>query len=251
MEKPAHLDAIGAKPDDNAGLSALVHALRVDVAQLAELISDHFTHASHSPTVAPPPPPPSGAELAALASAEAAVISNQRDEILVLRTELQSLAHSINDTKTEIILLHTNDENDDRLGLVSHELDAVVGATERATEGILDAAEKIDSVAQALRAYKADPAVMAMGASIVDHVMQIFENCNFQDITGQRIGKVVKTLKFVEERVDKMISIWGSEDMNAVTVEHTDPIDEDSRLLNGPQLEGRGVTQDEIDKMFG
>lgn len=174
-------------------------------------------------------------------------------QIMVLKTELNSLAHSINDTKTEIIKLRVNDDNDDRLGVVSNELDAVVGATERATDGILDAAEKIDLIGQTLRSYKTDPHVAGLGADLTDHVMQIFENCNFQDITGQRIGKVVNTLKFVEERVDKMIAIWGKEDFDNVKVTPTPtvPVDDDRRLLNGPQLEGRGVTQDEIDKLFG
>jgi len=80
--------------------------------------------------------------------------------------------------------------------------------------------------------------------------MTIFEHSNFQDITGQRITKVVNTLKFVEERVDKMIDIWGREAFMELIDDDGGAVDEDGRLLNGPQQEGAGISQDEIDKLF-
>ena len=36
------------------------------------------------------------------------------------------------------------------------------------------------------------------------------ESCSFQDITGQRISKVVKSLH-IEERVNSLINMWGSD----------------------------------------
>jgi chemotaxis protein CheZ len=82
-------------------------------------------------------------------------------------------------------------------------------------------------------------------------VVQIFEACNFQDLTGQRVAHVIATLTFVEERVERLLQIWQ-------TVEQFEPVvlgdgrEGDRRFLNGPKLDGdRGYsTQDDIDDMF-
>ena len=77
----------------------------------------------------------------------------------------------------------------------------------------------------------------------------MFEACNFQDITGQRISKVVKTLQFIEERVNKMIEIWGEEGFTDVKQDQEER-DAEAALLNGPQLANQGVSQADIDKLF-
>ena len=76
------------------------------------------------------------------------------------------------------------------------------------------------------------------------------EAFNFQDITGQRITKVVNTLKFVEERIDAMIEIWGEDDIAEVDASVTPDTEGDKGLLNGPALEGEGIDQNDIDKLF-
>jgi len=78
----------------------------------------------------------------------------------------------------------------------------------------------------------------------------MLEACNFQDITGQRITKVVNTLKFVEERIDAMIEIWGEEDIAEVAPSVTPDSQGDSALLNGPSLNGEGIDQNDIDKLL-
>lgn len=177
----------------------------------------------------------------------------QRSEVRILKMELRALANSIQETKREIAQLRTSDGDSDRLDIVAGELDAVVGATERATDGILEAAEKIDNAAQNLRS-KADDAYFAhLAEDISEHVVAIFEHANFQDITGQRINKVVNTLKFVEERIDKMINIWGQETFEELLAEIPDgPAgDDERRLLNGPQMAEKAISQGDIDKLFG
>ncbi|HAQ00066.1 MAG TPA: hypothetical protein DCQ35_08595, partial [Rhodospirillum rubrum] len=77
------------------------------------------------------------------------------------------------------------------------------------------------------------------------------EACNFQDLTGQRITKVVNTMKFVEERVDKMMAIWGRESFRDLEEDPPMIAAGDNRLLNGPQDVGKGISQDEIDRLFG
>ena len=68
-------------------------------------------------------------------------------------------------------------------------------------------------------------------------MISIFEACNFQDITGQRISKVVGAMKFVEERVHHMMEIWGGME----SFKDIETIDDPKRqgekaLLNGPAL---------------
>lgn len=172
-----------------------------------------------------------------------------REEVRLLKMELKALFNSIQETKREIAQLRSSNADSDRLMVVASELDAVVGATEGATEGILDAAEKIDHAAQNIRSHGVDTYVARVAEEIGEHILTIFEHCNFQDITGQRITKVVNTLKFVEERIDKMIEIWGREAFDDLLGDDFVE-DDDKRLLNGPQLEHKGISQDEIDKLF-
>ena len=173
-------------------------------------------------------------------------------EVSMLKTELRALAVCIEHTKAEIAALKPKEADDDRLIAVTFELDAIVSSTERATEQILEASEKIEAIGKEIQAHAADGYVSRLVEDIGDTVSSIFEACNFQDITGQRITKVVKTLKYVEDRINAMIEIWGPENIADVSPkifeEHRD---DDSKLLNGPQLENKGISQAEIDSLFG
>jgi chemotaxis protein CheZ len=193
---------------------------------------------------APPPP--------VTQSVQDDILPQKAAEVSMLKTELRALAVCIEHTKAEIAALRPKEADDDRLMAVTFELDAIVSSTERATEQILEASEKIESIGKEIRAHAADSYVGRLVEDINDTVSAIFEACNFQDITGQRITKVVKTLKYVEARINAMIEIWGPENIADVSPkifeEHKD---DDSKLLNGPQLENQGISQDEIDKLFG
>jgi len=81
----------------------------------------------------------------------------------------------------------------------SRELAAIVGSTEQATQSILQAAEEIDQAANALSASVKGSHDQGLAHDVQDRVVQIFEACNFQDLTGQRVSHVLETLKFVEE----------------------------------------------------
>lgn len=133
---------------------------------------------------------------------------------------------------------------------VTFELDAIVTSTERATQNILDASEKIDELVAAIGAQVKDPHAKQQAEEVREHVVAIFESCNFQDITGQRITKVVNTLKYVEDRINAMINIWGAETFVGLQPKEELDVDEEAKLLNGPQLENRGISQSEIDKLF-
>ncbi|MGE5503085.1 MAG: protein phosphatase CheZ [Actinomycetota bacterium] len=173
-------------------------------------------------------------------------------EVAMLRTELRALAVCIEQTKSEIAQLRPKDAEDDHLIAVTFELDAIVTATERATQQILEAAEKIETLAREIVSHSSDSYVARLVEDIGETIVSMYEACNFQDITGQRITKVVRTLKYIEARVNAMIEIWGAENIaEATPVLVEDHRDEEAKLLNGPQLESKAISQDEIDKLFG
>ncbi len=172
-------------------------------------------------------------------------------EALKIKGEMDLIYEAINRTKREIATLHVSGCNGQELSRVSNELDAVIGGTEGATETILAAAELIDDRAGALAAkLKGDD--QGMANDIQEQIVQIFEACNFQDLTGQRISKVVGTLRFVEERIIKMMEIWGGvESFKEIEVELEHRMGDQS-LLNGPALDSdQGIaSQDDIDALF-
>ncbi|WP_242390275.1 protein phosphatase CheZ [Polymorphum gilvum] len=170
-----------------------------------------------------------------------------------LKAELDSIYEAINRTKKEIAALHhTTGSEGEEMTRVANELDAVVDGTEGATEAILSAAEFIDETANTLSArIKGQDRELAQ--DIQERVIQIFEACNFQDLTGQRITKVVGTLRFIEERIIDMMEIWGGiETFTEIEVEMRARAEGDAALLNGPSLKTDTdvATQDDIDALF-
>ncbi|WP_413206593.1 protein phosphatase CheZ [Rhodospirillum sp. A1_3_36] len=193
------------------------------------------------------------------AEAEALRERKERDagEVRLLKIELNALAHSIDTTKKEIALLMAQSDEGDRLTTVTDELDAVVSATERATDTILDQVEVIGNLTSQIQAQEQDSFIRQLADEIQESTMGIFEACNFQDLTGQRITKVVNTMKFIEQRVDRMMEIWGRDTFNDLPYEPENPSKsggndrgEENRLLNGPQDTEKGISQDEIDRLF-
>jgi chemotaxis protein CheZ len=79
----------------------------------------------------------------------------------------------------------------------------------------------------------------------------VFEACSFQDITGQRITKVVRSLKFVEERVNTLISMWRPEELVEVAEDLSNEAeDPDKKLLDGPQRKGVAIKQEDVDRIL-
>ncbi|MEM5581058.1 MULTISPECIES: protein phosphatase CheZ [unclassified Roseibium] len=174
-------------------------------------------------------------------------------EAAKLKVELDAIYEAIAQTKKEIATLHqtTGSEGED-MTRVTNELDAVVSGTEGATETILSAAEFIDETANTLSA-RVGKEESELAGDIRDQVVQIFEACNFQDLTGQRITKVVGTLRFIEDRIEQMMDIWGGiETFKEIETEMRKAKEGDAALLNGPSLESDVdvASQDDIDALF-
>ena len=170
-----------------------------------------------------------------------------------LKRELDLIYDAISKTKKEIAALHITGFEGPEMKRVTHELDAVVGGTETATEGILASAEFIDQAASSLAAAVKSEQDQELAHDIQDHVVRIFEACNFQDLTGQRITKVVAALKFIETHIVRMMEIWGGiESFKDITPVALLERDSELKLLHGPALESDAghASQDEIDALF-
>lgn len=170
-----------------------------------------------------------------------------------MKAELEAIQAAIDETKHEIASVHSSGFRGAQMARVTGELDAIVQGTLDATDGILTAAETIDREARALEASCKSRQDRQMAADIGEQVIRIFEACNFQDLTGQRISKVVNTLKFIEDRIARMIEIWGGIDtFQAIDVAAMPQAEGDAKLINGPKLatdEGH-ASQDDIDALF-
>ena len=162
------------------------------------------------------------------------------------------MARSIKETKAEIKALRIGDRGGDALLTASSELDAVVMATEEATNSILGSSETIEALASKIQANAVTDDDRQATEDILEQTIKMLEACNFQDITGQRTTKVIKALKSIEERVEGLVTAFGDEIAKYAAAnpkQKKEPEGEEA-LLNGPQLEGKGVSQADIDAMF-
>ncbi len=176
--------------------------------------------------------------------------AERRDDahIRILREELREMSAYIHQTRKEIAALRPADAGANRIMAATGELDAIVSATERATSDILNGAERIQDLAQKLP-RSADVAPLA--DEIIAQVTEVLTACSFQDITGQRTTKVVNTLRYIEQRVNSMIEIWGVDGAGAPAAPMPfDPDDRrpDAHLMNGPAL--NGPSQADVDALF-
>jgi chemotaxis protein CheZ len=171
-------------------------------------------------------------------------------EAQAYKQELAAIHAAVEQTKSEMTTLQGDTDRGERTARASRELAAIVGGTENATKTILQAAEEIDQAAAILTAAVKNPQDAALAHDIQDRVVQIFEACNFQDLTGQRVSHVVETLRFIEERMARLLEIWRNIEQFAPVV--FGEKEGDRRLLNGPKLPGDSghSTQDDIDGIF-
>ena len=169
-------------------------------------------------------------------------------------SELEDLAGYIHDAKAEIASLRPDEVKDDFLPTAEVELGAIVEATAEATHAIMDACEGLETLASSLEGEAA--------STLMDSTTKIYEACTFQDITGQRINKVVMTLQHIEGRVDRLISAFdiktnkptaGKKERETNKGEAGGEVKEgtgDGDLLEGPQLKGQGSSQAEVDDLL-
>jgi chemotaxis protein CheZ len=194
--------------------------------------------------MAPQPHP----DTPAIEAAVRAVLGSMAGDLSVteaaLLAELEGLGRTVARAKREIASLRVDDITESHIPSATDELDAIVGHTAQATNEILDCCEVLEGVA----AHVGGKDAGALSGAIT----RIYEACSFQDITGQRIGKVVQALKAIEARVAAVTGRFAGDApaQAAAPPPRQDDATEGRRLANGPQLPGAGVSQADIDRLL-
>jgi chemotaxis protein CheZ len=157
-----------------------------------------------------------------------------------LLAEVEALGRTIACAKAEIAALRVDDITDNHIPFATDELDAIVEHTATATNAILSSCETLDDVATSLTGEAA--------MKLQDATTRIYEACSFQDITGQRITKVVATLKTIEAKVTQIVATFGTSERVGATAATAETAE--SALLNGPQHPTVAMDQSDIDKLL-
>ena len=131
--------------------------------------------------------------LAAVATVEAKLDGVLKDHRTVdlLHEEIAALATRLDAIKSELAEIRHPLAADDRFRHASQALTEVVQATEQATNTIMSNAEGLEQTLAGLRAAGVMPEILDEMAA---RITAIYEACNFQDLTGQRINRVVQVL---------------------------------------------------------
>ena len=118
--------------------------------------------------------------------------------------ELESLRDTIAQNTHELARL-LNEGQERRMARAAGELGAAVEVMETSTDKILKSAEIIDDNAKTLGTSLKSDYEAGLAHDIQDQLTAIYEACNFQDIAGQRIGKVIGTLGQIDEALTQML----------------------------------------------
>jgi chemotaxis protein CheZ len=186
-------------------------------------------------------------DASAMASVVEAVVASLSGDMSVadlkLYHELEQLARYIQAAKREIAEIQPHDLSE-RIPAATDELDAVVDHTAEATGTILDAAESMEKLSAGVPPET--------GNLIAGAVTRIYEACNFQDVTGQRINKVVITLKYIEQKIDALLGAFGGgiSHLEKRAMPAAPLADEPAHLMQGPQLPKEANNQADIDAIL-
>lgn len=176
-----------------------------------------------------------------------AVLSSMNGDLTpkgtTLLAEVEELGQTIASAKAEIAALRVDDIQQRDIPFATDELDAIVAHTASATHSILESCETLDQVAEQVTGEAS--------TRLQDATTKIYEACSFQDITGQRITKVVTTLKTIEAKIGSIIATFGggTAPVESAPPAAVDPMSAES-LLNGPQLPAMAMDQSDIDKLL-
>lgn len=124
----------------------------------------------------------------------------------VLHRDILDMARAIVRAEKEIRAMRNRDGGGLRFAAASDALDAVVDTTEQATSSILSAAEQIQELAWTMREAGIEPEFCDR---LDSSATAIYTACGFQDLTAQRIAKAVETLKFLDQRIRKLVDAAG------------------------------------------
>lgn len=184
-------------------------------------------------------------EIGAVAARVAESLESKDVSKAELGKEVNEMLEFISRARDELATMRPRTITDRHIPSARDELDAVVKHTESAAGQIMDAADELGSIADTLE----EP----HKATIADLSTRIFEASSFQDITGQRVTKVVSVLQHIEQRLAALAEVIGDHEVHDENIEVFDETGEvvnEDALTHGPQLDGKGNSQDDIDALL-
>jgi chemotaxis regulatin CheY-phosphate phosphatase CheZ len=164
-----------------------------------------------------------------------------------IANDILDIGRAIARTQRDIRAIRSEGLEGEQFISASDSLGSVVQTTEKATSTILSAAERVQEYAWTMRENNGNIADCDMLDACAS---EIYTACTFQDLTAQRIQKVVDTLRFIDERVASMVRSMGL----AETLKHDLAAEETNTALTlGVRAEDIWMSeahQAEIDETF-
>lgn len=143
----------------------------------------------------------------------------------------------------------------------SNQLEGILETTEKATNQILTSTESLLEALNTLKKEINPPSTIDRGlieafiSNTQNELMKILSACNFQDLTGQRIQKIVSLIKNIEEKILDLIVRY---DLRKREIESGLPPQShlgskspsSIQLLQGPQRKEEAFSQNDIDSLL-
>ncbi|ONG44714.1 chemotaxis protein CheZ [Pseudoroseomonas deserti] len=172
--------------------------------------------------------------------------AEEADRLAQAMEEMRGMSKLLAETRAEVIGL-----SPPPMGL-GDTLDAVVGETEGAAFEILRQAERAQAAAGRLHAGTSTDTGADL-TEVDEAATAIVLACAFQDITGQRVRKVLSTMRAVEARVAALVALMGiSPEETQAPGPAAEAKKPDAHLLNGPSSAAQGgLGQSAVDDLFG
>lgn len=169
-------------------------------------------------------------------------------ELLVL---FRNIIEKINEARGELqsIASMARERGAGDINAVEDELAAIITDTEQATNEIMDSAEAIEEF---LRGNEGQQLPDTLRREILRKCSDITISCSFQDITGQRVRKVVEVIQHIDQHISLIEHNLGTSkrDQADSDFEASRRAQQDAGLLRGPGLPGSSVDQNTIDELF-
>lgn len=168
-----------------------------------------------------------------------------------LERELASLRQALQRNRQDVAAL-IGEGKERRMARAAGELGAAVDAMEKATQKILRVTEAIDDGAKSLASSLKNDYERGLAQDMQEHAVAIYEACNFQDLAGQRIAKVIGMLAALEAQLAALVERCDGLTRAGDGAGAAQPVPGPA-LVNGPRLDGDSdhAEQRDIDLMFG
>lgn len=166
-------------------------------------------------------------------------LSNKDSKFL---QELKNIVQSIDSAKDEIASIRPKELTEQDLPDATNSLDIIIQTSEEACGNILSCAEELMEISEYVPSK--------LQARLTDISTKLFESSNFDDLNGQRVRKVIKTLRTIEERLKGLLAVYGETYESIAPDTSQTEKTKDETLMNGPQDKSEAATQEEIDRIL-